>query len=476
MAFNSIEYLYFLVLVVIAYRLLPFKFGLLGLLAASYYFYACWNHNYLILIIASTLIDYGCALAIEKDGKRNRLYLGLSLLSNLGLLFAFKYFGFFSLVASQIAEILGGSLTLPALQVLLPVGISFYTFQTMSYTIDVYRGTLPAEKNFLRFALYVAFFPQLVAGPIERAGKILPQFLEKKPVSYELLSSGLKLITWGLFKKIVIADRLSMYVQWMFDQPEQHSNAALAMAGFFANILIYADFSAYADIAIGSARCLGIKLSPNFHFPLFSLHMPDFWRRWHISLHNWFLDYVYYPAGGSRVKYLKFMLNVFLIFILSGLWHGAAWNFVVWSLFHFALVILHIHVLKFMKWKNWNWKPNLLLITLGIILVHIQRDLSMYLFFIPDVQTSVNIYLGFLTEPWSLSRDILGPNHLLGFLLSLFFTGFLLLVEWLHLRKSWALRFQNMPTLNRYMCYYFILFSMFIFGVETDNPFIYFQF
>jgi D-alanyl-lipoteichoic acid acyltransferase DltB (MBOAT superfamily) len=476
LAFNSIEYLWFLLIVVLLYRFLPFKVGLVALCGASYYFYACWNHIYLILIIASTLIDYGCAQAIEKNSKRNRLYLGISLLSNLGLLFIFKYFGFFTQISSQIAELLGGSLSFPTLQVLLPVGISFYTFQTMSYTIDVYRGNIKAEKNLLRFALYVAFFPQLVAGPIERAGKILPQFFEKKPVTYELLASGAKLITWGLFKKVVIADRLSTYVQWVFDQPENYSNGALAMAGFFANILIYADFSAYADIAIGSAKCLGIKLSPNFHFPLFSIHMPDFWRRWHISLHNWFLDYVYYPAGGSRVGYFKFIFNVFLIFMLSGLWHGAAWNFVIWSLFHFTLVIFHIHILKFMKWKNWNWKPNFFFLTLGIILVHIQRDLSMYLFFIPDVQKSFDIYTGFFTEPWNISRDILGPSHLMGFLLSVFFTGFLLTVEFLHLRKPWVLRFSNMSLFRRYICYYFILFSIFIFGIESDNPFIYFQF
>lgn len=476
MAFNSLEYLIFLGIVALLFRVLPYTLGLPLLLLSSYYFYSCWNEYYLILILVSTLVDYYCAQAIESQPKKGKLFLGISLLSNLGILFTFKYYGFFNEIARDLGEILGGSLSLPAIQLLLPVGISFYTLQTLSYSIDVYRGEIKAEKNFLRFALYVCFFPQLVAGPIERAQKIIPQLFTKHTPSYEDYHEGCRLIVWGLFKKVVIADRLSIYVNWAFKHADNMDNPTLALAGFFANILIYADFSAYADIAIGSAKCLGIKLSPNFNFPLFSRSMPDFWRRWHISLHNWFIDYVYKPAGGSRVSYPSFIRNVFLIFILSGLWHGAAWNFVYWSLFHFALVFIHIHVVKSLNLFKINLKPHFILITSGIILVHIQRDLSMYLFFIPDIDVALRVYEGFYTDSWRPSRQILGPSHITGFAIMSFYTALLFIIEGLHLRKSWKERLANMPKYRRWASYYFILFSIFIFGIETDNPFIYFQF
>ena len=475
MAFNSIEYLSFLLIVVLAYRILPFKIGLALLLASSYYFYSCWNQYYLILILASTLVDFFCAQKIEASSNK-KFYLCISLLSNLGILFTFKYLGFFTEITQSIVQLLGGSLELPSLQLLLPVGISFYTLQTMSYSIDVYQGKIKAEQHFIRFAIYVAFFPQLVAGPIERASKIIPQFFYKQIPTYEDYLSGIQLITWGIFKKVVIADRLSIYVSWAFNNPEQMNNSTLAMAGFLANLLIYADFSAYADIAIGSAKCLGIKLSPNFNLPMFSKNMPDFWRRWHISLHNWFIDYVYLPSGGSRVNYLKFIVNVFLIFILSGLWHGAAWNFVLWSLFHFLLILIHIHVIKLGKALNFTWGKSTVLVCLGIILVHIQRDLSMYLFFIPDISVSLNIYLNFFTEPWTIDRSILGPSHLAGFVLAISFTSLMLVAEALHIRKKWDQRLKEMSVFMRWPIYYSIIFSIFIFGIETNNPFIYFQF
>lgn len=468
MAFNSIEYLYFLIVVVAAYRLLPFKLGLIGLLGASYYFYASWNHKYLLLIIASTLIDYLCAIAIEKNTKTNRLFLAVSLLSNLGILFVFKYFGFFTEIANQIANSLGGSLSLTAINVILPVGISFYTFQTMSYTIDVYHRKIPAEKNIIRFALYVSFFPQLVAGPIERASSILPQFFKKCHPNYEDYLSGIERISWGLFKKVVIADRLALYVNYVFTQPDQFSNGALAMAGIFSSIMLYADFSAYVDIALGSAKCLGIKLSPNFKFPFFCTSMPQFWRHWHISLHNWFFDYIYLPLGGSKVGKLKFVLNIFIIFFLSGLWHGASLNFLLWGLLHFTFIAIHLFLSRYFKIT--------LPMLIGIILVNFQWILSMYLFFIPDLQSSLYIFNSFITQSWAPQRDLFGPNHVTGFLLNLFFTVFLLTAEALHIKKPWQSRCKSTSPSLKYGFYYLIIFSIFIFGIETNNPFIYFQF
>lgn len=477
MAFNSIEYLIFLLAVVVLNQLLPRVTRLPLLLVASYYFYSCWNQYYLVLIVGSTVLDYFCARGMGGSGRGIKKWLlSLSLLGNLGLLFTFKYYNFFRLVLRQAGDLAGLEILLPDIDVILPVGISFYTLQTMSYTLDVYRGKLEPEKHFGKFALYVASFPQLVAGPIERATHLLPQMGRKYVLNRIDFVEGARLVGWGLFKKVVIADRLSIYVEWAFNDPGDRSNASLAVAGFLANVLIYADFSAYADIAIGSARMIGLHLRPNFDFPLFARSMPDFWRRWHISLHSWFLDYVYYPLGGSRVVYARFILNVFLVFLLSGLWHGAAWNFVVWSVLHFLFVFIHIHVVKLMGKFGVKTPKNGLITFLRIALMHLQRDVSMYFFFIPSVMTSVGILTGFFEKPWSVGREIFGPVHAFGFALALGFTAFLFAVELMHFRRPWQDRLQAMPRLVRWGVYILMLQVIMIFGIETDNPFIYFQF
>jgi len=334
MAFNSIEYLYFLVIAVLGYQVFPVKTRLPWLLSCSYYFYAQWNHIYLLLIIASTIIDYFCSRFLDRDEKKNKLWLFISIGSNLGVLFFFKYYGFFSDVVTDITEMLGRPYYAPMLTVLLPVGISFYTFQTMSYTIDVYRGEIKAEKNFIKFAVYVASFPQLVAGPIERASHLLPQLHNSYKLNSADLISGSRLIVWGLFKKVVIADRLSFFVESTLNTQASPHAIQVLLAGFWAIIILYADFSGYADIAVGSARMMGLHLRANFNFPYFSHNIQDFWKRWHISLHTWFLDYVYYPLGGSRVGKVIILLNIGIIFLLSGLWHGASYNFVIWAMIH----------------------------------------------------------------------------------------------------------------------------------------------
>ncbi|MBF0244920.1 MAG: MBOAT family protein [Planctomycetes bacterium] len=476
MAFNSVEYLVFLALVAAVLYGLPSWAGTLWLLGASYYFYACWNSWYLALIVFSTLLDYLCALLISRRVWGRKRWLLVSLCSNLGLLFAFKYYGFFSSSALALAKILGAELYLPVLNLLLPVGISFYTLQTMSYTFDVYRGRILAETNLFRFSLFVAAFPQLVAGPIERAGDFLPQLVRRLRPSPEDLVEGARLIGWGLFKKTVVADRLSVYVQWAFADPAAHSNASLLISGFLANVLIYADFSAYADIAVGSARLLGLRLSQNFNFPLFSVSMPDFWRRWHLSLHNWFLDYVYFPLGGSRVGYGRFIANVFVIFLLSGLWHGAAWNFVIWGCFHFALVFVHIHVVKALSHLGIRLPRVWWFSLVGMALVHLQRALSMFFFFISDISKVWEIFGKFWTGSWALSGEIVGPTYAFGFALIAAFTLLLFWVEGLHLRRSWSLRLAGMGWARRFSCYYAILFLIMLFGMDSTNPFIYFQF
>lgn len=476
MAFNSIAYLYFLLIAAVGFQFLPFRLKMLWLVLCSYYFYAQWNHAYLILIVASTLLDYTLALAIQKKPQNKKGFLWISILANLGVLFTFKYYEFFSDIALTLSQLLDRPLYLPVLELLLPVGISFYTFQTMSYTIDVYRGKIEAEKNFLRFAAYVSCFPQLVAGPIERASHLLPQMRSFQFLTYDNLCSGLRLIIWGLFKKVVIADRLAVYVETMFHEHTNPSNWQLLTAGILANILIYADFSAYADIAIGSARLLGINLRANFYFPLFSTSMPDFWRRWHISLHKWFLDYVYWPLGGSNVTWSRWMFNICIIFLLSGLWHGANWNFVIWSIFHLCLVLIHIHVIKFWDRMGWPYFKGKLSKLCFIILVQLQRGLSMILFFITDMDKNLRIFKSFFTESWALQTRAIFPGAL--FITIILITGisFLFWAEYLHLKRPWPERFKTMSTWRRYISYYIIALTLMTFGVETNNPFIYFQF
>lgn len=476
MAFNSIEYLVFLLIVVLGYQVLPKNFRFTWLLLGSYYFYAQWNDKYLFLIIFSTFLDYICARKVENSQRTKNFWLGISMFGNLSMLFFFKYYGFFTESAQRLSEALGRPIYFPILELILPVGISFYTLQTMSYTIDVYRGKIRSEHNFLKFAVYVANFPQLVAGPIERASDILPQMEKRYRLNPNDLISGICLITWGIFKKVVIADRLSWYVQWAFHEAGDIGNIGFLFAGILANILIYADFSAYADIAIGSARLFGFKLKANFNFPLFSSSMPDFWKRWHISLHTWFLDYVYYPIGGGRVRWSKLMLNITIVFLLSGLWHGAAWNFVFWSLFHLSLVLVHVHVLKFWRYMGWAMLDDPFSRFIRILMVHLQRALSMYFFFIPDLEPTFRILKNFIFEPWSFSISQFFPFQNFLLFLVLFGAVVLMVGEYLHIRKSWEQRLGNQSRIVRWSCYYILVFVIMALGVETNNPFIYFQF
>ncbi|MDR1399524.1 MAG: MBOAT family protein [Treponema sp.] len=300
------------------------------LLVASLFFYACWNPAYLVLIVFSVLITWISAYYMEDKPLRKRLILVVSLTLNLMVLFFFKYYNFF---ADNLSFVSGGTI-LPTFNVLLPVGISFYTFQSLSYSIDVYWGTVQAERNLITYALFVTFFPQLVAGPIERTGNLLPQFKADHGFDYNRVTSGLKLAAWGMFKKIVIADRVALYVDAVYSEAAVYPAASLALATFFFAFQIYCDFSGYSDIAIGCARVLGFKLMSNFRQPYFAHSVADFWRRWHISLSSWLRDYIYIPLGGNRRGVPRQAFNLLITFLLSGLWHGAAWHFVAWGTLH----------------------------------------------------------------------------------------------------------------------------------------------
>ena len=345
MLFNSIEFLLFLPTVFVLYwfvfnRNLKIQNSLI--LLSSYIFYGWWDYRFLSLIILSTIVDYIIGLNIPKQDsdEKQKLLLWCSVLFNLSVLGAFKYYNFFVDSWVKLFSSVGYEIkSIWTISIILPVGISFYTFQTMSYTIDIYRKKLEPTKDFIAFASFVSFFPQLVAGPIERATNLLPQILKKRDFQYEQGIQGLRLILWGMFKKVVIADSLAPMVDAIFSNYQDFGGGILWLGAIYFAFQIYCDFSGYSDIAIGTSKLFGFELMSNFRFPYFSRNIGEFWRRWHISLSSWFRDYLYIPLGGSQDGKLKSIRNIFVIFIVSGFWHGANWTFILWGLFHSILYL-----------------------------------------------------------------------------------------------------------------------------------------
>lgn len=338
MLFNSLQYLFFLPIVVVVYFLVAHRHRWAFLLAASYYFYMCWKIEYLFLIMGSTLSVYAAAIIIEKYEKTliKRWSMLIAALLNLGMLFVFKYYNFFNDSLRALLNHFNVFYDSPAFKLLLPVGISFYTFQAVGYLVDVYRGERKAERHLGLFAVFVAFFPQLVAGPIERSRNLLPQFYEKHEFDYHRVADGLKLIAWGLFKKIVIADRIAVYVDQVFTYPDQYVGGPALLASLFFTIQVYCDFSGYSDIAIGSAQILGFRLMKNFDRPYHAKSVSEFWRRWHISLSTWLRDYIYNPVliGTRNWGQPAIVFSLFVTFLACGLWHGAYWTFIIFGLLH----------------------------------------------------------------------------------------------------------------------------------------------
>ncbi|MGI9077813.1 MAG: MBOAT family O-acyltransferase [Gemmatimonadaceae bacterium] len=341
MLFNSFEFFVFFPVAVLTYFNLPPRYRTVWLLVASSLFYMAFVPAYILILFFTILVDYFAGLAIERaTGPRRKAYLWISIAANVGVLAVFKYAVFFAGNANALLGFAGFPTDVPVLRILLPVGLSFHTFQAMSYTMEVYRGRYRAERSFPTYALYVMFFPQLVAGPIERPQHLLPQFREVHTFNPEDATEGLRLMLWGFFKKIVVADRLALYVNPVYTDPLSFSPLANALATVCFAFQIYCDFSGYSDIAIGSARVMGFRLMTNFRQPYFATSVTDFWRRWHISLSTWFRDYVYIPLGGSRATSPRVMANIFTVFLLSGLWHGAGWTFVVWGAIHGLVLIV----------------------------------------------------------------------------------------------------------------------------------------
>ena len=346
MLFNSIDFLIFFPIVTVLYFLIPYRFRWLLLLVASCYFYMAFVPIYMLILGFTIVIDYYAGIYIEQsEGKKRKLFLTMSLIANIGVLAIFKYYNFLN---ENIGFLLKGFALqnpIPYLKILLPIGLSFHTFQAMSYTIEVYRGKQKAERHFGIYSLYVMFYPQLVAGPIERPQNVLHQFYEKFDFDYQRVTDGLKLMAWGMFKKVVIADRLALMVNQVYDNPFDQKGIPLIVATTLFSIQIFCDFSGYSDIALGSAQVMGFDLMKNFDRPYFSKTISEFWRRWHISLSTWFRDYLYISLGGNRVSKWRREYNLFIVFLVSGIWHGASWNFVIWGAMHgFYLIFANLTV------------------------------------------------------------------------------------------------------------------------------------
>jgi len=484
MSFVSTEFIIFALLVIPIFFMLGQRRRWLLLLVASYCFYAYWMPSYLILILFSTLVDYLAALALHSTAAerttRRRALLTCSILANVGVLFIFKYANLFGQTAEQMAQALGVPLQVGALNVLLPVGISFYTFQSMAYTFDVYRGRLPAERHFGIFATYVAYFPQLVAGPIERATNMLPQFRTKFSFDYDRVVSGLRLAAWGAFKKVVIADRLALYVNEVFDNLESYSGLSLIIAVLFFAFQIYCDFSGYSDIAIGVARVMSFRLMKNFRRPYLATSLRDFWRRWHISLSTWFRDYVYISLGGNRLGFPRQLFNLLLVFVLSGLWHGANWTFMLWGLFHGAVIIAETlfkalfpnAALRNGPGRAFSLVYTFTLVYIGWILFRANDigEISYILRHLLDFAQGV----AELTRPFAAG---LLPQRA-EFLLSFCLIALVLVVDVIDERQGILAVFRRLSTPWRWAVYYFLAVTIYVslFYGTTVQEFYYFQF
>lgn len=480
MLFNSLHFLVFLPLVFVLHLLLPYRWRWLLLLAASYYFYMSWNPWFGILLAGTTLIDWFAALQIEKsragfdaaasEKKPGKGWLLLSIFANLGCLAGFKYSAFVYNTFAYTGSLFSGNPPHYIGAILVPVGLSFYTFHSLGYTLDVYRGNLNAEKNLGLFALFVSFFPQLVAGPIARFKDLGVQFHERKFLTPEMLISGTRIALWGFFKKIAIADRLSDFVNPLFNHPAHYDGLALLVAGFFFVVQVYCDFSGYSDIATGVARMFGYELKLNWRRPLLSTSLHEFWERNHISMTSWFRDYLYIGLGGSRVAYSRFLLNIFLVFLISGLWHGASWTFVIWGAMHGIAFVIEI-----LLYKKWNIRIHGFFGWLYLILFH---TLSLIAFRANSFADLGTIYSKIFSFHWHLRQayvDLRTIKDLFPLLLAFLGIIFLFLKE---LNEEYAL-LNKIPSFTRWwrpLFYVFVFVLLFTIGNFNSNEFIYFHF
>jgi D-alanyl-lipoteichoic acid acyltransferase DltB (MBOAT superfamily) len=442
------------------------------LLLAGWFFYAAWKPEYIFLLLLSTLVDFVAAKQIYKTGniRKKNMFLILSIIVNLGILFGFKYFNFFDRNLFRFLSVFNLEYSKTFNDFILPVGISFYTFQTMSYTIDVYRKKNIPENKFWNFALFVSFFPQLVAGPIERFSKLMPQFEKKHVFEYKRVTSGLKLIFWGFFQKIVIADSMQRFVEIVYSNPSNYQGLDILLVTLFFGVQIYGDFSGYNDIARGSARILGYELSINFNLPYFSKSFAEFWRRWHITLSSWFRDYVYIPLGGNRSKTkIRIYFNLMITFVLSGFWHGASWTFIIWGMLHGIYYISErlfnsrFGVLVFYKYKLFK--------VFKIIFVFALVNFA-WIFFrsksITIAYTLIQNLFDFSLIKLSFDRTSVAINIIL--------SSLLFIVHFIERKKDIITFVSEQNLIVRYSIYYTLILIMIGFGNFGLQEFIYFQF
>ena len=478
MLFNSIDFAIFLPIVFFLYWFV-FKKNIKSqnslIVVASYAFYGWWDWRFLSLILFSTIVDYSIGLLLQKEIKKSKriVLLWISILVNLGFLGFFKYYNFFLDNFVIVFRFLGKSIDPQGLNIILPVGISFYTFQTLSYTIDVYKNKLKPTKDFIAFSAFVSFFPQLVGGPIERATNLLPQFYKRRTFEYAKAVDGLRQILWGLFKKVVVADNAAQYANMIFNNSADYSGSTLFLGAIFFAFQIYGDFSGYSDIAIGTSRLFGFSLKQNFAFPYFSRDIAEFWRRWHISLSTWFRDYLYIPLGGSRGGTWMKIRNTFIIFLVSGFWHGANWTFIIWGALN-AIYFLPLLLLN----KN---RINTDTIAQGKYLPSIREIINMFITFTLAVfawiffrAENINHAFSYITNIFS--RSIISVPEDLP-IITVFFICVFLLIEWFGREEKYALENLGLKLPRVIRWGFYIILILFIIQFNGgEQEFIYFQF
>ncbi len=475
MLFNSFSFLLFFPAVTVIYFLLPYRFRALWLLAASCFFYMAFIPVYILILALTISVDFLAAILMEQQtGSKRKLLLISSLISTALILFAFKYFNFFNETFSSVAHLFNYQVPAHVYNIILPIGLSFHTFQSMAYVIEVYRGNQKAEKNFGIYSLYVMFYPQLVAGPIERPQNLIHQFYEAHDFNYRRVTDGLKQMAWGFFKKIVIADRLAIYVNEVYNHPGKYEGVTVVLATIFFAYQIYCDFSGYSDIAIGAARVMGFRLMKNFDNPYSSLSVTEFWRRWHISLSTWFRDYLFIPLGGSKVAMKKIYINLIIVFMVSGLWHGANWTFLVWGALHgfYVIVERYFGVSKNIITENES----------GKFLKNFPRQLLTFflvcfawIFFRSNSLTDAFIIISSSLH-WNFSFAAL--NITVPGLLVYCFTGIFILelVQQLMKGNEFFSLMLHWPRWIRITTYHLLIISILAFGIFNNTSFIYFQF
>ena len=489
MLFNSIHFLIFFPVVTLLYFISPHKYRWLLLLAASCYFYMAFIPAYILILAITIVIDYFAGIYIERsEGKKKKKYLIISIISLCMVLFVFKYFNFVNQNLAALSDIFYVEYPISNLGLILPIGLSFHTFQSLSYVVEVYRGKQKAERHFGLYSLYVMFYPQLVAGPIERPQQLLYQFYEHHKYDYKRITDGLKLMTWGMFKKVVIADRLAVFVNQVYDNPQNYEGISSVIATVFFAFQIYCDFSGYTDIAIGAANVMGFKLMQNFNRPYFSKSISEFWKRWHISLSTWFRDYLYIPLGGNKVPIPRWYFNLFITFLVSGLWHGANWTFVIWGALHGTYLIIGIVTrefrVKFVKAIGLD-KQRTLHRFIQTMITATLVSFSWIFFRAVDFSDALHIFKSIFTGIGNIA-GIFGPErmhvlyldrNMFDFSVCVFLILFLGIVELIQRRGSIIEMINQKPAVYRWILYYLILIAILLFGqYDLTQRFIYFQF